>query len=103
MTGLTGKNYREESGEIVNDVLDWERRSGATFEADKPPNIRFAPKVHKPDQGFFIIKGQSVVPRDRVQVSDVLMDMRLKYEEHITGAASKGLERWSLANFAPSL
>ena len=35
--------------------LDWEKRSGATFEADKTAIIHFAPKAHKVDQDPFTI------------------------------------------------
>ncbi|CEJ62807.1 Putative Remark: Mars [Penicillium brasilianum] len=92
VTGPTAQSNREGIETIINDALDWEKRSGATFEADKTAIIHFAPKVHKTDQGSFTIKGQPVVPRDHVKILGVLMDTRLKYKEHIARAASKGLE-----------
>jgi hypothetical protein len=60
--------------------------------ADKTAIIHFAPKAYKSDQGPFIIKGQTVEPRDHVKILGVLMDARLKYKEHIARAASNGLE-----------
>ncbi|KAJ6103447.1 hypothetical protein N7486_005874 [Penicillium sp. IBT 16267x] len=92
---------REGIEAIITEALDWEKRSGATFEADKTAIIHFAPKVHKTDQGSFNIKGQTVMPRDHVKILGVLMDTRLKYKEHIARAASKGLEAaMSFGDFA---
>ena len=71
---------------------DWEKGSGATFEADKTAIIYFAPKAFKLDQEPFTIKGQSVEQKDHSKILGVLMDTRLKYKEHIARAASKGLE-----------
>jgi hypothetical protein len=92
VTGPTAQSNREGIEAIIAEALDWEKRSGATFEADKTAIIHFAPKAHKTDQEPFTIKGQTVVPRDHVKILGVLMDTRLKYKEHIARAASKGLE-----------
>jgi hypothetical protein len=92
VTGPTAQSNREGIEAIITEALDWEKRSGATFEADKTAIIHFAPKAHKTDQEPFTIKGQTVVPRDHVKILGVLMDTRLKYKEHIARAASKGLE-----------
>ncbi|KAI2669704.1 hypothetical protein LCP963914a_9892 [Penicillium roqueforti] len=92
VTGPTAQSNREGIEAIANEALDWERRSGATFEAEKTAIIHFAPKTRKSDHGPFIIKGQTVIPKDHVKILGVLMDTRLKYKEHIARAASKGLE-----------
>jgi ribonuclease HI len=92
VTGPTAQSNREGIEAIIAEALDWEKRSGATFEADKTAIIHFAPKAHKTDQEPFTIKGQTVVPRDHVKILGVLMDTRLKYKEHIARVASKGLE-----------
>ncbi|KAI3277363.1 transcriptional regulator family: Zinc finger, CCHC-type [Penicillium roqueforti] len=92
VTGPTAQSNRQGIEAIVNEALDWERRSGATFEADKTAIIHFAPKMRKSDHEPFIIKGQTVVPKDHVKILGLLMDARLKYKEHIARAASKGLE-----------
>ncbi|KAJ5449492.1 uncharacterized protein N7458_005941 [Penicillium daleae] len=92
MTGPTAQSNREGIEAIITEALDWEKRSGATFEADKTAIIHFAPKAYKSDQGPFTIKGQTVEPKDHVKILGVLMDARLKYKEHIARAASKGLE-----------
>ncbi|CRL30028.1 Nematode reverse transcriptase-like [Penicillium camemberti] len=41
---------------------------------------------------YYICKGQTVAPKNKVKILGVLMDTRLKYKEHIARAASKGLE-----------
>ncbi|KMK63758.1 reverse transcriptase [Aspergillus fumigatus Z5] len=92
VTGPTAQSNREGIEAIINKALDWEKRSGATFEADKTAIIHFTPKAFKSDQGPFTIKGQTVEPKVHVKILGVLMDTRLKYKEHIARAASKGLE-----------
>jgi hypothetical protein len=92
VTGPTAQSNREGIEAIINEALDWEKRSGATFEADKTAIIHFAPKAYKLDQGPFTIKGQTVEPKDHVKILGILMDTKLKYKEHIARAASKGLE-----------
>ncbi|KOC07778.1 hypothetical protein AFLA70_340g000881 [Aspergillus flavus AF70] len=92
VTGPTAQSNREGIEAIINEALDWERRSGATFEAEKTTIIHFTPKAHKSEQEPFTIKGQAVEPKDHVKILGVLMDTRLKYKEHIARAASKCLE-----------
>ncbi|KAJ5860661.1 uncharacterized protein N7529_007971 [Penicillium soppii] len=92
VTGPTVQSNRDGITTIVNEALDWEKRSGATFEADKTAIIHFAPKARKVDQEPFTVKGQTVVPKIKVKILGVLMDTRLEFKEHIARAASKGLE-----------
>ena len=66
VTGPTAQSNREGIEAIINEALDWEKRSGATFEAEKTAIIHFAPKAYKLDQGPFTIKGQTVEPKDYV-------------------------------------
>ncbi|KAJ5507063.1 hypothetical protein N7527_009206 [Penicillium freii] len=69
-----------------------EKRSGVTFKAEKIAIIYFVSKARKVDQKPFTIKGQTVEPKSKIKILGVLIDTRLKYKEHITRAASKGLE-----------
>jgi hypothetical protein len=92
VTGPTAQSNRGGIKAIINEALEWEKRSGATFEAEKTAIIHFTPKAYKSEQEPFIIKGQAVEPKDHVKILGVLMDTRLKYKEHIARAASKGLE-----------
>jgi hypothetical protein len=47
-----------------------------------------------------------VEPKDHVKILGVLIDLRLKYKEHIARAASKGLEAvmelWQLHSLSPA-
>ena len=43
---------------IIDTALNWERRSGATFEAEKTAIIHFTESGYKSDSEAFIIKGQ---------------------------------------------
>jgi hypothetical protein len=92
VTGPTAQSKRHGIEIIVNQAFDWERRSGATFEAEKTAIIHFTPKAHKSDSGPFTMKGETVEPSDHVKILGVIMDTRLKYKEHIARVASKGLE-----------
>ena len=92
VTGPTAQSNREGIEAIIKDAIDWEKRSGATFEADKTAVIHFTRKAHKTDTQPFTIKEQEVKPKDHVKVLGVVMDAGLKFREHIARAASKGLE-----------
>ena len=92
VTGPTAQDNRDGIEAIINDALDWEDRSGATFEAEKTAIIHFTKKPYKSTTDAFTIKGQGVEPKSYVKVLGVLMDDKLKYREHVARAASKGLE-----------
>ncbi|KAI2946871.1 hypothetical protein CBS147323_11233 [Aspergillus niger] len=92
VTGPNAQSNREGIEGIIKEALDWERRSGATFEADKTAITHFTPKAYKFDREPFTIKGQTVEPKDHVKILGVLVDTSLKYKEHIARAASKGLK-----------
>ena len=92
VTGPTVQSNRAGIEAIINDALEWEKRSGATFEAEKTAIIHFTKKSYKTNADSFIIKGQTVQPKKCVKILGVLMDDKLKYREHVARAASKGLE-----------
>ncbi|KFG84101.1 hypothetical protein MANI_004507 [Metarhizium anisopliae] len=73
-------------------ATDWEKRSGATFEADKTNLIHFTCSDPKVDRLPAVVKGQAVHPKDHVKILGVILDYRLKYRQHIAYAASTGLE-----------
>ncbi len=91
VTGPTAQSNREAIEAIIREALDWERRSGATFEAEKTAVIHFTRKAYKTTTEPFAIKGRAVQPKDHVKILGVVMDAKLKYKEHIARAASKGL------------
>ena len=92
VTGPTAQSNWEGIQAIINEALDWERRSGAMFEAEKTAIIHFTRKQYKSESEPFIIKGQIVQPKDHVKILGVVMDSKLKYREHVASAASNGLE-----------
>jgi exonuclease III len=92
VTGPTAQSNREGIETIIDDALDWERRSGATFEAEKTAIIHFTRKPYKSESEPFNIKGQEVQPKNHVKILGVVMDAKIKYKEHIARASSKGLE-----------
>ena len=92
VTGPTAQANREGIEAIIKDATEWEKRSGATFEAEKTAIIHFTRKPYKSDTSPFSIKGQAVQPQEHVKILGVVMDTRLKYVEHIAKAATKALE-----------
>lgn len=92
VTGPSAQANREGIQAIIDRALNWERRSGATFEAEKTAIIHFSRTAARVDRSPFTIKGETVVPKDEVKVLGVLMDTRLQYKQHIARAATKGLE-----------
>ncbi|OAQ60858.1 reverse transcriptase [Purpureocillium lilacinum] len=92
VTGPTAQSNRAGIEAIINRALDWERRSGATFEAEKTSIIHFTRKAFKFDTHAFAIKGQIVEPKRHVKVLGMIMDSSLKYKEHMARASAKGLE-----------
>ncbi|KAL3246594.1 hypothetical protein ABHI18_012678, partial [Aspergillus niger] len=67
------ESNREGIEGIIKEALDWERRSGATFEAEKTAIIHFTPKAYILDREPFTIKGQTVEPKDHVMILGVLI------------------------------
>jgi hypothetical protein len=60
VTGPTVESNRDGTKEIIKKALDWERRSGATFEAEKTAIIHFTRKAYKSNAEPFAIRGQLV-------------------------------------------
>ncbi|KAH7465291.1 hypothetical protein FOMA001_g17200 [Fusarium oxysporum f. sp. matthiolae] len=92
VTGPTAESNCDGIKSIIKKALDWERRSGATFETEKTAIIHFTRKAYKSDSEPFTIRGQLVRPKTQVKVLGVIMDSGLKYKEHIARAATKGLK-----------
>jgi hypothetical protein len=92
VSGPTAQSNRRGMQAIIDKALDWERRSGATFEAEKTAIIHFTRYTGRIDSEPFTIKGEKVVPTDQVKILGVVMDSRLHYKQHIARAATKGLE-----------
>jgi ribonuclease HI len=90
VTGPTAASNYAGVGRIIDQALEWERRSGATFEADKTAVIHFTRNMVKTDRTRFAIKGREIEPKSSVKVLGLVMDTALRYKEHIRETARKG-------------
>ncbi|KAM4061064.1 reverse transcriptase (RNA-dependent DNA polymerase) [Hirsutella rhossiliensis] len=78
VTGPTAESNREGIQSIIDDALEWEKRSGAT--------------------------GNDVKPKDNVKLLGVIMDQALRFKEHIAGMASPRTARQLFtATVAPTM
>ncbi|RKL00430.1 hypothetical protein BFJ70_g17447, partial [Fusarium oxysporum] len=106
VSGPTAQSNRRGIQAVIDKALDWERRSGATFEAEKTAIIHFTRYTGRVDSEPFTIKGERVFPKDQVKILGVIMDSRLHYKQYIARAATKGLgaamELKRLKGMAPS-
>lgn len=72
-------------------MRSWEKKSSATFEAEKTAIIHFSRKLYKIAAESFTKKGQVAQPKDHIKVLGVLLEQNSSIET--TGrAATKGLE-----------
>src|SRR5437667_3260149 len=71
--------------------MDWEKRSRATFEGDKTAIIHFTRRSDRSSTTPFMIKGETIIPKETANILGVLMDSRLRYKRHIANAMTKGL------------
>ncbi|KAK1838484.1 hypothetical protein CCHR01_18896 [Colletotrichum chrysophilum] len=83
------RRNRQGIQDIIDRAVEWERRSGATFEADKAAIIHF---TRNSDSTSLVIKGDTVRPKDHVKALGVTKDTKLRFEKHIADATKKGLE-----------
>jgi endonuclease/exonuclease/phosphatase family metal-dependent hydrolase len=91
VTGPTAEANRAGIQSIINEALEWERRSGATFEADKTTVIHFTRVAVRNSDRSFWIKENKVKPKNSAKILGVVMDVGLRYQEHMARAAAKGL------------
>ncbi len=66
-TATPGQAWRADRLPCI-EALDWERRSGATFEAEKTAIIHFTRTAYKTTTEPFTIKGRVVQPKDHVKI-----------------------------------
>ena len=76
---------------IVDRALEWERRSGATFEGDKTSPVHFTRDPSRADMVPLVVKGEPFLPKSNAKILGVIVDRELRYKEHIANAATKGL------------
>ncbi|KAM3554291.1 hypothetical protein ARSEF4850_006531 [Beauveria asiatica] len=92
VTGPTAQSNLDGIQSIVEHAADWERRSGATFQAKKTAIMHFTRNARKLDTTPILIKGEHVQPKEYTRILGVMIDTRLKFRQHIAEAASTGLE-----------
>jgi hypothetical protein len=91
VTGPTTEANRADLHAVIDRALEWERRSGATFEEDKTVIIHFTRHPERTDERPYTIKGQAITPKNSGKILGLVMDSELRYEEHIKEAATRGL------------
>ncbi|KAI8416526.1 hypothetical protein FOFC_02837 [Fusarium oxysporum] len=91
VTGLTAEANRVGIQAVIDRALEWERRSGATFEEDKTVIIHFTRHHERTDESPYTIKGQAIIPKKSGKILGLVMDSELRYEEHVKEAATRGL------------
>jgi hypothetical protein len=75
----------------IDRALDWEKRSGAQFEGEKTAIVHFTRNKQRSSDTPFIVKGETVQPKESVKILGVVMDCELRYRQHIARTAAKGL------------
>jgi hypothetical protein len=91
VTGPSADANQEGIQAIIDRAIDWERRSGATFEGEKTILIHFTRRADRANTTPFIIKGKAVTPSNTAKILGVVMDAELRYKQHVANAATKGL------------
>ena len=85
------ENYTK-LNKAIDEALNWERRSGATFEGDKTAFIHFTRTDNRASNEPLWIKGQEVKPSDQIKLLGVIFDKQLRFKEHVARAVSRGLK-----------
>ena len=91
MEGQSADANREGIQAIIERAIEWEKRSGAVFESEKTTIMHFTRIQSRSDDAPFHIKGEMVAPKQDAKILGVIMDVGLRYKEHIGKAATKGL------------
>ena len=91
VTGPSAEANREGVQAIIDRAIEWERRSGATFEGDKTVIIHFTRRPDRTSTRPFTIKGEVIAPKETAKILGVIMDSGLRYVQHIGKATTKGL------------
>jgi hypothetical protein len=91
VTGPSAEANREGIQAIIDRAMEWERRSGATFEGDKTVIIHFTRQPYRTSTTPFTIKGEAIAPKETAKILGVIMDSGLRYVQHIGKATTKGL------------
>jgi hypothetical protein len=92
VVGKTAAENQDRLQAIVQQATEWESRSGASFEGDKTSFIHFTRNSRLLADEPVAVKGQEVRPAPSVKILGLVMDSRLRYQEHTARAATRGLQ-----------
>lgn len=93
VVGKTAAENMDRLQAIVQRAIEWESRSGASFEGAKPAFIHFMRnKTRQPTDEPINVKGEKIRPTPSVKILGLVMDSRLRYQEHAAHTATKGLQ-----------
>jgi hypothetical protein len=76
----------------VDRAVEWEKRSGATFESTKTVLVHFTRTASRLGSALVIVKGEVVAPKPTAKILGVILDLELRYKSHIARTATKGLK-----------
>jgi hypothetical protein len=77
--------------QIVEEALQWEKRSGATFETAKTALVHFTRVANRSSSAPILMKGEAIPAKLEAKILGVTMDSGLRYRTHIGKTATKGL------------
>ncbi|KAM5529264.1 reverse transcriptase [Fusarium oxysporum f. sp. phaseoli] len=79
--------------DVIDKALEWERRSGTTFEEDKTVITHFTRHPERTDESPYTIKGQAIIPKTSGKILGLVMDSELRgYPGPSSGHVSAKIE-----------
>jgi len=92
VTGSSAEANIEDIQRIISKATTWKRRSDVTFEEEKTVLIHFTRNDARLSNATVNIKGQEVQPATEVKLLGVVMNMELRYRNHMALAVTKELK-----------
>ncbi|KYK54122.1 hypothetical protein DCS_06079 [Drechmeria coniospora] len=103
VTVPTAESNRNGIQSIIDGALDWEKRSGATFEAEKTSFIHFTRIAERDSDLSLIIKGNDVKLKSNVKLLGVIMDKALRCQSGRQGAGRSHVFETTEDGFATAM
>jgi hypothetical protein len=85
------KDNYEKLQEEIYPAEDWEKRSGVKFKGDKAVLIHFTHTSNRSSNKGLKIKGQMILPTNRVNLLGIIFNDKLRFKEHLARATARGL------------
>ena len=73
--------------QIVDRAVQWEKRSGTTFESTKTALVHFTRTASRSGSASVIVKGETIAPKRTAKILGVVLDLGLRYRCHIARTA----------------